>query len=175
MNFLIQSHLPQDFADSSRVWIYQSTRLFSIDEAFQIENILTDFVANWASHGAKVKGYANLFFGRFIIFMADETATGVSGCSTDSAVHVVKNICSRFNVDMFDRLLLAFIIKDKVEQLPLSQLSYAVEQNFISKDTLFFNNVVLNKKQLENNWIIPVADSWLVAKLKKLQENKPAI
>ena len=175
MNFLIQSHLPQDFADSSRVWIYQSTRLFSIDEAFQIENILTDFVANWASHGAKVKGYANLFFGRFIIFMADETATGVSGCSTDSAVHVVKNICSRFNVDMFDRLLLAFIIKDKVEQLPLSQLSYAVEQNFISKNTLFFNNVVLNKKQLENNWIIPVADSWLVAKLKKLQENKPAI
>ena len=175
MNFSIQSHLPQDFADSSRVWIYQSTRLFSIDEAFQIENILTDFVANWASHGAKVKGYANLFFGRFIIFMADETATGVSGCSTDSAVHVVKNICSRFNVDMFDRLLLAFIIKDKVEQLPLSQLSYAVEQNFISKNTLFFNNVVLNKKQLENNWIIPVADSWLVAKLKQLQENKPAI
>ena len=175
MNFSIQSHLPQDFADSSRVWIYQSTRLFSIDEAFQIENILTDFVANWASHGAKVKGYANLFFGRFIIFMADETATGVSGCSTDSAVHVIKNICSRFNVNLFDRLLLAFIIKEKVEQLPLSQLSYAVEQNFISKDTLFFNNVVLNKKQLENNWIIPVADSWLVAKLKHFQENKPAI
>jgi len=165
MNFSIQSHLPQHFADSSRVWVYQSSRLFSIDEAFQIEKILSDFVANWASHGAKVKGYANLFFGRFVVFMADETATGVSGCSTDGSVKVVKHISSTFNVDLFDRLMLAFIVKEKVEQLPLSQLAYAFQNNFITADTLYFNNVVLTKKQLESQWIIPVKESWLAGKL----------
>ncbi len=47
---------------------------------------------SWNSHGDPVKGYANLFFGQFIILMADETASMVSGCSTDSSVRLIKAI-----------------------------------------------------------------------------------
>ncbi|MFX7025331.1 hypothetical protein ABTI08_20805, partial [Acinetobacter baumannii] len=77
--------IPNDFNDNSRVWIYQSSKLFTLEEAFAIEDMLIQFVSNWKSHGTPVKGYANLLFGQFIILMADETATGVSGCSTDSS------------------------------------------------------------------------------------------
>ena len=92
--------------------------------------MLNDFVANWKSHGAPVKGYANLFFGHFIVLMADETATGVSGCSTDSSVHLIKSIEEKFKVQLFDRQNLAFIVKDKIQLLPLNQLEYAVENRF---------------------------------------------
>ncbi|RYG52634.1 MAG: class A beta-lactamase-related serine hydrolase [Chitinophagaceae bacterium] len=34
---------------------------------------------------------------------------------------------------------MAFVVKDKVESLPLSQLNYALEKGFISADTLYFN------------------------------------
>ena len=68
-------------------------------------------------------------------------------------------------VSMFDRQNLNKKKKDKVELLPLSQLNYAVENGFINADTLYFNNIVLTKKELINNWIIPVKNSWLAQKI----------
>src|SRR5438067_1350979 len=142
MNFHFQHLIPKEFADDSRVWIYQCNRLFTISEALQLEELLEEFTTDWKSHGTPVTGYANLFFGQFIILMADETATGVSGCSTDSSVKLIKEIEAMFNVRLFDRQLLAFIVKDQVQLLPLSQLRYAVENEVINADTIYFNNLV---------------------------------
>ncbi len=164
----IHEHLPEDFAPDSRVWIYQSNRLFFISEALEMETMLNNFVKQWNSHGTPVKGYANLFFGRFIILMADENATRVSGCSTDSSVRLIKEIEKKYNVNMFDRQLLAFLIKEKVEQIPMSQLNYAIENNFINPDTLYFDNTVLNKKDLETKWPAPAKLTWLASRFPAL-------
>lgn len=166
MNSSYKEIIPEDFHASSRVWIYQSNRLFTISEALQIEEILESFVESWQSHGTPVKGYANLLYGQFVIIMADETATGVSGCSTDSSVRVMKQLEEQFNVNMFDRQLLAFMIKDKIQMLPLAQLKYAVENGFIHADTLYFNNLVATKQELLEKWMIPVKESWLANKIK---------
>src|SRR5580692_2026834 len=131
MNLNYKEHLPKDFAGSSRVWIYQSNRLFTLSEALQIEDILNEFTANWQSHGTPVTGYGNLLFGQFIILMADETASGVSGCSTDSSVRLIKEIEKLFSVTLFDRQLLAFILKDHIQLLPMQQVQYAINNNFI--------------------------------------------
>ena len=165
MDLDLNEHIPEDFNDNSKVWIYQSSRLFLMSEAFEMEDMLKNFVATWKSHGDEVKGFANLFFGQFIVVMADETQSGVSGCSTDSSVHLIKDIEKKFSVDMFNRQNLAFIVKDKVQLLPLSQLNYAAENNFITGDTLYFNNTVLTKKELLEKWIVPVKDSWLAKRL----------
>ena len=172
MKIDLKEHVPADFNDNSRVWIYQSSRLFSLGEAFEIEKMLTDFVEGWQSHGTPVKGYANLFFGQFIVMMADETASGVSGCSTDSSVRVIKTMEQLFNVKMFDRLNLAFLIKDKVQLVPLSQMQYAADNNFITADTIYFNNTVLNKKELLENWMVPIQKSWLAKKISLPALNK---
>ncbi len=166
MNIDFKEQIPDDFSDTSRVWIYQSSRLFFLSEALQIEEILEKFTNSWKSHGATVKGYANLFFGQFIVLMADETAAGVSGCSTDSSVHIIKEIEKQFKADLFDRQTLAFIIKDKVQLLPLSQLNYAAENNFINADSIYFNNTVTTKKELLQSWLIAVKDSWLAKRIK---------
>ena len=161
MNLHFQDPIPTDFNDNSRVWIYQCNRLFTLSEALQIEELLEDFTDTWQSHGAKVKGYANLFFGQFIVLMADETATGVSGCSTDSSVRLVKNIEQDYHVNLFDRQTLAFVVKERIQLLPMEQLNYAIENNFINADTLYFNNTVQTKEELLNRWLIPVKESWL--------------
>ena len=165
MNWNYERLIPEDFSSHSRVWIYQSNRLFSLQEALELEKILNDFVEGWQSHGAPVKGYANLLFGQFIVLMADETATGVSGCSTDSSVRLMKQIEETFNVQLFNRQLLAFVVNDKVQVLPLSQLNYALENNFLTADTLYFNNLVQTKDELLNKWLIPVRDSWLKTRI----------
>jgi hypothetical protein len=166
MNLSYSHLLPEGFGDESRVWVYQSNRLFSLSEALEIEEQLNKFSAEWRSHGAKVNAYANLFFGQFIVLMADETEADVSGCSTDSSVRFIKDLGDQFKVDFFNRTSLAFVLKDKIQLLPLNQLSYAFENGFISEDTLFFNNVVQNRKELENNWIIPIKNSWLNQRIK---------
>ena len=165
MNLDFKYLLDGNFHPSSRVWVYQSSRLFSLGEALEIEELLKSFTDKWQSHGTPVKGVAYLFFGQFIILMADESATGVSGCSTDSSVRLIKDIEQRFVVNMFDRTTLAFVIKEKIQLLPLSQLQYAAENGFVNGDTLYFNNLVQTKMELENNWIIPLKDSWLANRI----------
>lgn len=161
--------LPGSFSGESRVWVYQASRTLTVSEALEAEEMIKDFCEEWRSHGAEVQAYGNLFFGQFLILMADETKAAVSGCSTDSSVRFVKELEKKFNIDFFNRTNLAFWIKDKVQLLPLGQLAYALENNFIGPDTLYFNNTVLNKEQLENSWIIPVKDSWLANRLTQRQ------
>ena len=166
MNTQYKNLLPADFADSSKVWIYQSSRLFSLQEALQLEALLHNFTAGWQTHGTPVKGFATLFFGRFIILMADETDAGVSGCSTDSSVRLIKQIENQYGVSLFDRQMLAFIINEKIELLPLGQLNYALENGFITPDAIYFNNLVQTRRDLLDKWMIPVKESWLAAKMK---------
>jgi hypothetical protein len=153
--------LPQNFSSTSRVWIYQCNRLFLQDEAVQLTEMLDSFAAGWKSHGDTVTGYAGLFFSQFIIVMADESHTGVSGCSTDSSVRLMKQLEEKFGVTLFDRQLLAFVMEDKISLLPLPGLTNAIDNNLIGADTLYFNNTVLTKAELMSNWIIPVKQSWL--------------
>jgi hypothetical protein len=169
MNFEYKHLLDENFSADSRVWIYQSSRLFTMSEAFEVEDLLNAFTAKWLSHGTPVKGAGYLFFGQFIILMADEKATGVSGCSTDSSVRLIKDIEQKFSVNLFDRTTLAFIVKDKIQLLPLSQLQYALDNAFISADTIYFNNLVQTKEELENKWMIPLKESWLAKKTPTLK------
>jgi hypothetical protein len=166
MNLNYKELLDQEFHPASRVWIYQANRVLSLGEALDIESILNEFVAQWKSHGIPVKGAAYLFFGQFIVLMADETATGVSGCSTDSSVRLIKEIEQQFSISLFTRTTLAFIVKDKLQLLPLSQLQYAADNGFIDGDSLYFNNLVQTREELENNWIVPLKNSWLKNRLK---------
>lgn len=168
MNLEYKHLIPADFAADSRVWIYQANRPFTAAEAAEINETLDGFVQDWKSHGADVKGFGRLFFNQFIVLLADETASGVSGCSTDSSVRLVKQIEERYQTNLFDRQLLAIVIKDSVQLLPLSQLNYSVANNFISAETLYFNNIVPTKQALLDSWIVPVKDSWLSKKMPAL-------
>ena len=139
--------------------------MFSLSEALEIEAFLNKFSSEWRSHGDEVNSYCNLFFGQFIVFIADESATKVSGCSTDSSVRFIKELGERFRVDFFNHTNLAFFVKDKIQLLPMSQLHYALDNYFINAETLYFNNLVHTKDELENHWIIPVRNSWLAKKV----------
>lgn len=165
MNLDYKHLLPADFDPTSKVWVYQSNRPFSLSEVLEVEEILNRFSGEWHSHGAGLKNFVTVFFGQFIVLMADDTHTHVGGCSTDSSMRMIKEIEQKFGVSLFDRHTFGFVVKDKIQLLPASQLDYAVKNNFITPDTLYFNNLVQTKDELENNWLIRVEDSWLSRKL----------
>lgn len=157
--------IPEDFDKNSRVWIYQSNRAFTVNEVVQIESLLESFCKEWNSHGSELKSYANLFFGHFIILMVDETHMTVGGCSTDSSLRFIKKIEQDYNVRLLNRQMLAFIVKESIRLIPLQKVNASIESEIITPDTLYFNNTILTKKELLNNWIIPVKNSWLAQRI----------
>jgi hypothetical protein len=157
----LKNLLPTDFSPTSRVWIFQSNRPFDEQEEVEINEQLYNFYVQWQSHGNDIKGWAKLLFGMFVVVIADETASGVSGCSTDSMTRIIKSLERQYGVNFFDRLTITFLVKDKPQGLPMSQVKYALEEGYIETDTLLFNNLVETKEKLENEWLVPLNKSWL--------------
>ena len=168
MIFDAEHNLPSDFASSSRVWIYQANRTLQEEEKQEINIRLNHFVQHWTSHSQKVKGFAGIFFQQFIILIADETAATVSGCSTDSSMHLIKELQLQFQIDLLNRQQLAFLHKEKIELINLHELNEALQQQRISTDSLYFNNLVSTYQELKEKWIIPLRESWLSSRLEKL-------
>ena len=161
----LQHIIPSDFNDDSKVWIYQSNRRFTEQQQTEIDEQLSQFYTQWTTHGAPVKGWAKLIFGQFIVVMADESASSISGCSTDGMVRLIKSIERQYDTHLFDRLTLTFLVKGEPQMLPLGQVQYAIDKGYIDADTLFFNNVVTTKAELMNSWLVPVKDTWLASRL----------
>jgi hypothetical protein len=56
-------------------------------------------------------------------------------------------------------------IENKIQLIPMAQLKYAADNHFINASTHYFNNLVQTKKEMENNWIVPIKDSWLAKRI----------
>jgi hypothetical protein len=157
--------VPEHLHPQSRVWIFQSSRPFNEQEEKEIDEQLYQFYVQWKSHGKTVTGWAKLVFRYFVVVVADETQTGVGGCSTDAMTRIIKSLERQYSVNFFDRLTLTFLVDDKPQPLPMQQVSYALQQGFIETDSLLFNNLVDTKEKLLREWLVPLNQSWLWARL----------
>lgn len=160
-----QKYIPKNFPAESRVWIYQSNRSFTIPEENEIKEILAKFIEGWNTHGNEVSGFGQLFYHRFFVLMADETKFGVSGCSTDSSIRMLKQIEKKFDVQLLDRLMPALIINNEIQLMNVSAIRKSFEEKSISKNTLYFNNMVLNKNEFCEEWLLTLEQGWLGKKL----------
>lgn len=160
--------IPADFADESRLWVYQSSRPFSEKEEAEINEQLLHFYSQWKTHGEPVKGWAKLLYSQFIVVMADETGSNVSGCSTDGMVRVIKSMEKQYKVNFFERMTVTFLVNGKAQMLPFDQVQYAIDKGFINKNTVLFNNVVNTKQELLDSWLVPLHKSWLAGRVNLL-------
>ncbi len=158
--------LPADFSNTSRIWIFQGSRPFIEKEQLQIDEQLYQFYTQWTAHGAPVKGWAKLLFNQFVIVMADESGTHVSGCSTDGMIRVIKSLERQYDISFFDRMTLTFLKEGKAQMLPFEQVQYAIDRGYITEDTLMFNNTAATRKELLEHWLIPVKNSWLQGRIR---------
>ncbi len=147
--------------DSSKVWIYQADRFFSDDEMDEIIPSVREFVTHWVSHNNKLKAYGNLFHHKFICLFVDESENAsASGCSIDSSVRFIKDIGSKYNVDMMGRTEFCYLEDDVVKTVKMNDLSEKYNEKSIDSDSLFFDNNVKNKEEFLREWVKPLENSW---------------
>ena len=159
----------QSLPDHSRVWIYQSSRELSDKEVAHIQQLGQHFIDNWATHGKALKAAMEVFHKRFIVLFADEIAVKASGCSIDSSVHFFKELEGVFDIDLFDRMQVAYRdgSNQVIASLSMHDLMEKVSKGELPKGLKIFNNLVESKKDFEERWEVAIKDSWLATSLRK--------
>lgn len=145
----------------SRVWVYQANRKISPQEQEIIQNKLEKFLDQWTAHNQGLKAAGKLFHQQFLVLAVDEYFSSASGCSIDSSVHFVQELETELGINFFDKSKVAFLHQDQVFLESLPNLKQRIEKGEIKENTITFNNLITNKKELEESWTVPVKDSWL--------------
>lgn len=143
------------FDPKSKVWVYFSDRKFSNEEVNEVQAKIDHFCHDWTSHGSKVKGKGFLVLNRIIILIADETQSGVSGCSTDSSVRFIKSIELDYLTNLMNREYIYILGEDNfVENYPIKNI------NELNPDsTKVFNPFFKDLDEFRHQWMISLRDS----------------
>ena len=154
-------YFENNLPDTSKVWIYQSSRKFTEREAVVINEKIKQFVMQWTSHKAGVIGDGKLLYNQFVVLMADESQVGVSGCSIDSSAHFIKALGTEYKSNFFDRWNLAYRKGDEVLGVHRDEFERLLNTGEINDDTIVFNNLLHTKGDFITKWQVPYRDSWL--------------
>jgi len=150
----------ESLKESSRIWIYQSSREFTAQEISEIGVRLEGFINEWTRHGENLKGSYEIKYNHFIILAVDESFNQVSGCSIDASTHIFKNFEQEYQIELLNKLNTAFKDGDHVNIVSLGDFQKYVKEDKIHPNTTVFNNLVQTKKDLEFAWEIPAEKSW---------------
>lgn len=146
--------------DSSRVWVFQSSREFLANEMEIITAKVEMFIAEWRRHGEDLKASYLVKYNQFIILSVDENYNGVSGCSIDAAVNLMKQFESKFALDLTNKLNISFRDNNNINVVSLADFQKFVEQEKITAETIVFNNIVATKADFITNWEVGAKNSW---------------
>jgi len=97
-----------DLPETSRVWIYQANRSFTLEELEEIKEKLDQFVTQWTAHGADLRAGYEIKYKRFITIGLDQGVNAASGCSIDASVHFIQGLEQLYNVDLLDKMNVSF-------------------------------------------------------------------
>ncbi|GAA4832868.1 hypothetical protein [Algivirga pacifica] len=157
----------ENIPNHSRIWVYQSSRVFSSDEQKGIAQLLENFINQWDTHGTALKGSFEIIKDRFIILAVDQEHHAPSGCSIDKSVAIIKAIEEQLNVQLFSRTEVAVETNNGLEIIPMMGLKKAVEDGLISSETPVYDNTIQNVAQYREEWPKALNNTWLKRYLPK--------
>lgn len=146
--------------ENARVWVYQSNKELSGAEANKIKEAGNHFIADWSAHGASLKASFDIVYDRFIVIAVDEQQALASGCSIDKSVKFVKELEQQFDLNLFDRLQVAYREGNAIIVCHLSAFEKLAQQGLVNESTVVFNNMVTTKTAFDKEWELPLKDSW---------------
>ncbi len=146
--------------DTSRIWVYQADRNFSEAELKELHELIPQFLTQWTAHGASLHAGYEIRYNRFIVFGLDQTLASASGCSIDASVHFIQGLEKRFGVQLLDRMNVSFKQGDYITYKSMADFKKMAKAKAITKNTIVFNNLVVNKQEYLEHWEVPASESW---------------
>lgn len=153
-------------SDKARIWIYQINKELTNVEEEILLNETARFIDTWTAHGSGLNASLRIVAHRLLIIAADESLTSVSGCSIDSKIVFLKEMQSKLGVDFFYRGDVFYFEKDVLRSMDLSEFKKSIGDGDLSAETFIFDTTIQYKWHLEDKFLIPVKDSWLMRLIK---------
>jgi len=150
-----------EISENSRIWIYQADRELTDPELQAIQMQLDEFTASWAAHGHALAAKGEIRYHRFLILSVDEEKAGVTGCSIDKSVALMKNFETQFGIQLFDRMQVAYRDGDRINTFRKGDLAKMMAEGAIREESIIFNNLIERYGELNTAWEIPLKESWL--------------
>ena len=157
----------KELPDESRVWIYQSNRIFTNKELNYIRAYSYDFLKKWTAHGSDLQAGIDIPYDRFIVIGLNESIKSATGCSIDSSVRFIQTIESKFNIVLLDKMNVTYRVNNNIDYTQLKNFISMAKKKLIHEDVIVFNNLVLNKKEYRTQWEVPASSSWHSRYFKK--------
>jgi len=148
--------------DTSRIWIFQSSRKFNAEESALIKDRGRYFVEQWTAHSQNLLGSVEVFHQLFIVLAVDQSVNDASGCSIDKGFTFIRDIEKNLGVSLLDRRTIAHEMNGDIRLLKLEEFEKSYKSGELNGDVIIYNNLVDTKNQLESGWRVPAKDSWLM-------------
>lgn len=148
------------YPNHAKAWVYQSSKHLDEDDVNYLKVQLDDFVSSWESHGSLLKGTFEIFNNLFVVFFVDEQGDTMCGRAQDASVKLMKQMSEELEVDFLDRMMQSYKKGEKVEIVNMNDFPKLIEDKVIDENTIVFNNMVTTKIDFDNNWEVPLKDSW---------------
>jgi len=158
-----------NFSPQSRVWLYVSSREFTLPETTELNDLLNQFCIQWAAHGKDLYAKGEVLHQQFILLMVDETHAGASGCSIDTSVHFIQSLERKYNIQLFNRMLVAIKDGEEVKVIDSLAAKKQIEEGILNENSLVFNSLIQTKAEFDTRFIIPLNESWLAKYLKTVK------
>ena len=146
--------------ETSKIWIYQSDRKFYPNEIEDLKNKLEGFLSSWNDNGVDIIASYQFRYERFIIFAVDETIDSITVNAIDDSVRFILQLQLDYEVELLDKLNVCFKQGEFVQYKDLKAFKKLLKSKSISEKTIVFNNLINTKSELEDQWEIPLAESW---------------
>ena len=150
----------EEMPKSSRIWIYQSDRKLSDEEQATADELLKNFVSEWAAHSTPLKASYQIKYNRFIILAVDQQYHAASGCSIDASVRIIQELEQKFGVDLLDKMNVTYKTGEFIAHKSLIDFKKMAKEKAVNANTIVFNNLVNTIGEFEEFWEVPAAESW---------------
>ncbi len=146
--------------ETSKIWIYQSDRKFYTDEIEGLKTKVEGFLSSWNDNGIDIIASYQFRYNRFIIFAVDETIDPITVNAIDDSVRFILQLQSEYKIELLDKLNVCFKQGEFVQYKDLKAFKKLLKSKSVSEKTIVFNNLINTKLELEDQWEIPLAESW---------------
>lgn len=153
--------MQENAVDTSQiqVWIYRSIKKLSLVQEDEIARMAGAFIHQWAAHGNKLAADFDILHHHYLVFFVDKSVAEATGCSIDDSVGLIREIESKYQLGLLDRMQIGFLKGEEVKFHPYNDLKSLFDAGEIDGDDFVFNAMLTNKKEFDEGFLLPFSKS----------------
>jgi hypothetical protein len=146
--------------EGAKVWVYPSSRKFYPNEIDGVENKVKAFIESWKSDDENFKASYKILYNRFIILFADNENSSLSNSDVDASVSFILKLQQEHEVELLDKMNACFKQGEFVQYKDLKDFKKLIKNKALTAKSIVFDNLITSKIDFDNNWEIPLEESW---------------